>query len=314
MATYILKRLVGMVPVLVLVSLVIFSLLHLTPGDPVVVILGEEATPESRDALRRELGLDRPLPIQYGVWLGRVLQGDLGRSIRTHQPVSEAILQRLPVTLELSLLAMVVSLAIALPAGIVAAVRRNSNADLLSTVFSLLGVSMPNFLLAVLLIYVLSLQLRWLPPIGYVNPLEDLGANLKAMIMPAITLGTALAAVVARLTRSTLLEVLNQDYVRTAWAKGLREGVIIQRHAMKNSLIPVVTVVGLQLGNLLGSAIVTETIFALPGVGRLVIDSIFQRDFPLVQGVVLYLALIFLSINLIVDLLYAYLDPRIRYG
>jgi len=314
MATYVLKRLVAMVPVLLLVSIVIFSLLHLTPGDPVVVMLGEEATPESRDALRRELGLDRPLPIQYGVWLGRVLQGDLGRSIRTHQPVSEAILQRLPVTLELSLLAMVVSLAIALPAGIVAAVRRNSNADLLSTVFSLLGVSMPNFLLAVLLIYVLSLQLRWLPPIGYVNPFEDLGANLKAMIMPSITLGTALAAVVARLTRSTLLEVLNQDYVRTAWAKGLREGVIIQRHAMKNSLIPVVTVVGLQLGNLLGSAIVTETIFALPGVGRLVIDSIFQRDFPLVQGVVLYLALIFLLINLLVDLLYAYLDPRIRYG
>ncbi|MBA2448016.1 MAG: ABC transporter permease [Chloroflexi bacterium] len=314
MATYVLKRLVAMVPVLLLVSIVIFSLLHLTPGDPVVVMLGEEATPESRDALRRELGLDRPLPIQYGVWLGRVLQGDLGRSIRTHQPVSEAILQRLPVTLELSLLAMVVSLAIALPAGIVAAVRRNSNADLLSTVFSLLGVSMPNFLLAVLLIYVLSLQLRWLPPIGYVNPFEDLGANLKAMIMPSITLGTALAAVVARLTRSALLEVLNQDYVRTAWAKGLRESVIIQRHAMKNSLIPVVTVVGLQLGNLLGSAIVTETIFALPGVGRLVIDSIFQRDFPLVQGVVLYLALIFLLINLLVDLLYAYLDPRIRYG
>jgi peptide/nickel transport system permease protein len=314
MAKYVLKRLAVIVPVLLLVSIVIFSLLHLTPGDPVVVMLGEEATPEARDALRRELGLDRPLPIQYGVWLGRVLQGDLGRSIRTHQPVSEAILQRLPVTLELSLLAMVVSLAIALPAGIVAAVRRNSNADLLSTVFSLLGVSMPNFLLAVLLIYVLSLQLRWLPPIGYVNPLDDLAANLKAMIMPAITLGTALAAVVARLTRSTLLEVLNQDYVRTAWAKGLREGVIIQRHAMKNSLIPVVTVVGLQLGNLLGSAIVTETIFALPGVGRLVIDSIFQRDFPLVQGVVLYLALIFLLINLLVDLLYAYLDPRIRYG
>ncbi len=314
MATYVLKRLVAMVPVLLLVSIVIFSLLHLTPGDPVVVMLGEEATLESRDTLRRELGLDRPLPIQYGVWLGRVLQGDLGRSIRTHQPVSEAILQRLPVTLELSLLAMVVSLAIALPAGIVAAVRRNSNADLLSTVFSLLGVSMPNFLLAVLLIYVLSLQLRWLPPIGYVNPFDDLGANLKAMIMPSITLGTALAAVVARLTRSTLLEVLNQDYVRTAWAKGLRESVIIQRHAMKNSLIPVVTVVGLQLGNLLGSAIVTETIFALPGVGRLVIDSIFQRDFPLVQGVVLYLALIFLLINLLVDLLYAYLDPRIRYG
>ena len=314
MGTYILKRLVSMVPVLLLVSMLIFSLIHLTPGDPVLVMLGEEATPEARDALRRQLGFDRPLPVQYGIWLGRVLQGDLGRSIRTNQPVSEAILQRLPVTLELSLLAMLVSLSIALPAGIVAAVRRNSRADLASTVFSLLGVSMPNFFLAVLLIFVLSLQFRWLPPIGYVNPLEDLGGNLKAMVMPALTLGTALAAVVARLTRSTLLEVLQQDYVRTAWAKGLREGVVIQRHAMKNALIPVVTVVGLQLGNLLGSAIVTETIFALPGIGRLVIDSIFQRDFPLVQGVVLYLALMFLLINLVVDLIYAYLDPRIRYS
>jgi peptide/nickel transport system permease protein len=314
MLAYILKRLLAMVPVLLLVSMVIFFLIHLTPGDPVDVMLGEEATVEARDALRRELGLDRPLPLQYALWLGRVVQGDLGRSIRSNQPVSEAILQRLPITLELSALAMLISLTIALPAGIIAAVRRNSNADVASTVFSLLGVSMPNFLLAVLLIFLLSLQLRLLPPLGYVSPTEDLGANLKGMIMPALTLGTALAAVVARLTRSSLLEVLNQDYVRTAWAKGLRERVVIQRHVMKNSLIPVVTVVGLQLGNLLGSAIVTETIFALPGVGRLVIDSIFQRDFPLVQGVVLYLALMFLLINLVVDLMYAYLDPRIRYS
>ncbi len=314
MSTYVLKRLVSMAPVLLLVSVVIFSIIHLTPGDRVLVMLGEEASPEARDALRRELGLDQPLPIQYAAWLARVLRGDLGRSIRTHQPVSEAILQRLPVTIELSALAMLVSLSIALPAGIVAAVRRNSRADVISTVFSLLGVSMPNFLLAVLLIFVLSLQLRWLPPIGYVNPLQDIAANLKGMIMPALALGTALAAVVARLTRSSLLEVLSQDYIRTAWAKGLREGLIIQRHAMKNSLIPVVTVVGLQLGNLLGSAIVTETIFALPGVGRLVIDSIFQRDFPLVQAVVLYLSLIFLMVNLLVDLVYAYRDPWIRYG
>jgi peptide/nickel transport system permease protein len=311
---YILRRLVSSVPVVLLVSLVIFSLIHLTPGDPVVVMLGEEASPEARDALRRELGLDQPLPVQYGVWLGRVLQGDLGRSIRTNQPVSEAIVQRLPVTIELALLAVAISLIVAIPAGIVAAIRRNSMADVASTVLSLLGVSMPNFLLAILLIYVFSLQLRWLPPIGYVNPLQDPAGNFRGMIMPALTLGLALAAVVARLMRSSLLETLNQDYVRTAWAKGLREGLVIRRHAMKNSLIPVVTVVGLQLGNLLGSAVVTETIFALPGVGRLVIDSIFQRDFPLVQGVVLYLALIFLLVNLLVDLLYGFLDPRIRYG
>ena len=314
MGTYILRRLLSMVPVLLLVSAVIFSLLHLTPGDPVVVMLGEEATPEARDALRRELGLDRPLPLQYAAWLSRVVQGDLGRSIRTNQPVSDAILQRLPVTVQLSVLAMVIALVIAIPTGIIAAARRNSRADIAVTVFSLLGVSMPNFLLAVLLIFVFSLQLRLLPPIGYVNPFEDLGANLRAMIMPAITLGVLVAAVVARQTRSSLLEVLGQDYVRTAWAKGLREAVVLRRHALRNSLIPVVTVIGLRLGDLLGSAIVTETIFALPGTGRLVIDSIYQRDFPLVQGVVLYLALIFLFINLIVDLLYAYLDPRIRYS
>ena len=314
MGTYILRRLLSMVPVLLLVSAVIFSLLHLTPGDPVVVMLGEEATPEARDALRRELGLDRPLPLQYAAWLSRVVQGDLGRSIRTNQPVSDAILQRLPVTVQLSVLAMVIALVIAIPTGIIAAARRNSRADIAVTVFSLLGVSMPNFLLAVLLIFVFSLQLRLLPPIGYVNPFEDLGANLRAMIMPAITLGVLVAAVVTRQTRSSLLEVLGQDYVRTAWAKGLREAVVLRRHALRNSLIPAVTVIGLRLGDLLGSAIVTETIFALPGTGRLVIDSIYQRDFPLVQGVVLYLALIFLFINLIVDLLYAYLDPRIRYS
>ena len=314
MTTYILKRLISMVPVLFVVSIVIFSLIHLTPGDPVLVMLGEEATPEARDQLRAQLGLDRPLPLQYVAWLGRVLTGDLGRSIRTNQPVAEAIGQRLPITIELAVLAMVVALLVAIPAGLIAATRRNSLADMAATVLTLLGISMPNFLLAVLLVYFFSLQLRWLPPIGYVSPLVDPAANLKGMIMPAITLGAFVAAAVARMMRSTLLEVLHQDYVRTAWAKGLAENAVIRRHALKNALIPVVTIVGIQLGNLLGSAIVTETIFALPGVGRLVVDSIYQRDFPLVQGVVLYLAIIFLVVNLIVDLLYAYLDPRIRYG
>jgi peptide/nickel transport system permease protein len=314
MTTYIMKRLVSMVPVLVLVSLVIFSLIHLTPGDPVIAMLGEEATPEARDRLRTVLGLDKPLPVQYGVWIAKVLQGDLGRSIRTNQPVAEAISERLPVTVELAVIALAIALTIALPAGIIAATRRGTWADIGSTVMSLLGVSMPNFLLAVFLVYVFSLTLRWLPPIGYTSPALDVLGNLKGMIMPAITLGAFAAAATARLTRSTLLEVLNQDYIRTGWAKGLNEGTIIRRHAMKNALIPVVTVVGLQLGNLLGSAIVTETIFALPGVGRLVVDSIYQRDFPLVQGVTLYLAMIFLVVNLLVDLIYAYLDPRIRYG
>ncbi|MGE3912174.1 MAG: ABC transporter permease [Chloroflexota bacterium] len=314
MTTYILRRLVSMVPVLLLVSLVIFSLIHLTPGDPVVAMLGEEATPEARDNLRRQLGLDRPLPVQYASWLARVLTGDFGRSIRTNQPVAEAISERLPVTVELAVLAMAIALSIALPAGIIAATKRGTAADISSTVLCLMGVSIPNFLLAVFLVYIFSLQLRWLPPIGFTSLFTDVVENLKGMVMPAIALGTFAAAATARLTRSTLLEVLNQDYIRTGRAKGLNELAVIRRHALKNAMIPVVTVVGLQLGNLLGSAIVTESIFALPGVGRLVVDSIYQRDFPLVQGVVLYLALIFLVVNLLVDLVYAYLDPRIRYG
>jgi peptide/nickel transport system permease protein len=277
-------------------------------------MLGEEATPEARDRLRAQLGLDKPIPVQYGVWLTKALTGDLGRSIRTNQPVAEAISERLPVTVELALLALTIALSIAIPAGIIAATRRGTWADICSTVVCLLGVSMPGFLLAVFLVYVFSLTLRWLPPIGYISPALDIVGNLKGMIMPAIALGAFAAAATARLTRSMLLEVLGQEYIRTGRAKGLNEQTIIRRHAMKNALIPVVTVVGLQLGNLLGSAIVTETIFALPGIGRLVVDSIYQRDFPLVQGVTLYLAVIFLVVNLCVDMVYAYLDPRIRYS
>ena len=208
---------------------------------------------------------------------------------------------------------MLVSLAISLPAGIVSAVRRNSRADVVATLLSLLGVSMPNFFLGIMLIFIFSLSLRLLPPSGYVSPVEDLGANLRLMIMPAITLGAAMAAVVTRMTRSSLLEVLRQEYILTARAKGLEERLVLRRHALRNALIPVVTIVGLQAGHLLGGAIITETIFALPGIGRLAVDNIFARDFPVVQGVVLFLSLGFLVTNLVVDILYAYLDPRIRY-
>lgn len=313
MGRYVLRRLIQMIPVLFLVSLIVFSLLHLTPGDPATSMLGEEATPEAVAALRARMGLDDPLPVQYGRWLSSVLQGDMGRSIRSNQPVSEAIIDRLPVTVELSLLSVIISLIIALPAGIIAAMRRNSPLDTTTTVTALLGVSLPNFFLAILLIYVLSLKLGWLPPIGYTPFLDDPIDNLKRMIMPAITLGTGLAAIVMRMTRSSLLEVLDQDYVRTARAKGLTEARVVQRHALRNALIPVATVVGLQIGGLLGGAIITESIFVLPGIGRLLVDSIFQRDFPLVQGVVLFASLAFLLTNLLVDLVYAALDPRIRY-
>jgi peptide/nickel transport system permease protein len=314
MSAYILKRILAMVPVMFLVSLIVFFILHLTPGDPAIMMLGEEANPQTLAALRHELGLDQPIIVQYGIWVAKVLSGDLGRSIRTNQPVTEAIVQRLPTTIELTLLAMLVSLCIAIPTGIISATQRNSASDLIVTTLALIGVSMPNFFLAILLIFIFSLNLRWLPPIGFTPITKDLVANVQGMILPAITLGAATAAVVARLTRSSLLEVMGQEYIRTARAKGLAERAVIYAHALKNAMIPVVTIVGLQIGALLSGAVITETIFVLPGVGRLVVDSIFQRDFPLVQGVVLFGALVFVVANLVVDVLYSFLDPRIRYS
>lgn len=314
MALYIARRFVAMIPVLLLVSVIVFSLIHLTPGDPATSMLGEEATPQAVAALRAKLGLDQPIPVQYAKWLGAVLRGDLGRSIRSNQPVSEAIAERLPVTIELAVLAITISLIIAIPAGIVAAMRRNSALDAGSTFVALLGVSLPNFFLAILLILLFGVKLKLLPPFGYQPITQGLGGNLQRMILPAITLGTALAAIVTRMMRSSLLEVLDQDYIRTARAKGLGERRMIRAHALKNALMPVVTIVGLQIGGLLGGAIITESIFVLPGIGRLLVDAIFQRDFPLVQGVVLFVSLAFLFSNFAVDLAYAYLDPRIRYG
>jgi peptide/nickel transport system permease protein len=242
------------------------------------------------------------------------LHGDLGNSTRSHQPVLEAIVERLPATIELTLFSLLISLSIAIPTGIISATRRGSRSDLISSTLALLGVSMPSFFLAMLLIFVFSLNLRLLPPIGFTPILNDPMANLRGMILPSITLGTGAAAIVARLTRSSLLEVLNLEYIRTARAKGLRERLVVYRHALKNALIPVVTIVGLQVGGLLGGAVITESLFVLPGVGKLAVDSIFSRDFPIVQGVVLFLSLIFLLTNLTVDVLYAFLDPRIHYG
>lgn len=314
MTRYIGKRLVAMIPVLFLVSVIVFTLIRLIPGDPAVAMLGEEATPQMITALRAEFGLDQPIPVQYAIWLGRVLRGDLGNSTRARQPVTQAIVERLPATIELTILSLLISLTLAIPIGIISATRRNSKMDLLSTTLALMGVSMPNFFLALLLTFVLSLNLRLLPNIGYVPIMQNLHDNLIDMIMPAITLSAATLAIVARLTRSSLLEVLNLEYIRTARAKGLGERLIIIRHALKNSMIPVVTIVGLQVGALLGGAVITESIFVLPGVGKLAVDAIFSRDFPVIQGVVLFFAVVFLGVNLIVDLLYAFLDPRIHYA
>jgi len=298
------RRLLAMVPLLLAVSVVVFSFIHLLPGDPAVLFLGEEATPENLARFRAKLGFDRPLVVQYGEWLGHAVRGDLGRSIRTNQPVTQAIVERLPVTLRLIGGAMLVSLCIAVPLGVISAVKRNSGVDLASTFFALFGFSTPNFWLGLILIYVFALVLRWLPPSGF--------EGIRSLILPSITLGTALAALVTRQLRSGMLEVLRQDYVRTAQAKGLADRVVIGKHALKNALISVVTVIGLQIGALLGNTIITESLFALPGVGRLMIDSVFSRDFFVVQGVILFLAVGYVVANLVVDITYSYLDPRIR--
>ena len=298
---------------LVLVTAGVFTLIHLTPGDPIDVMMAESVDDSVKSNLRRELGLDQPIYVQYATWMGRLLRGDLGRSIRNGEPVIENVSRRIRPSLQLAALAMAVSLLIATPLGILSAARRNTSVDRVGTTFALFGICMPNFLLALLLIFLFGVKLRWLPISGYLDPLEDGWPGLRSLVLPALTLGLALAAVVTRTLRSSMLEALGEDYVRTARAKGLSEWRVIRGHVLKNALIPVVTVLGLQLGTLIGGAVITEYVFALPGVGRLVVDAIFARDYPLVQGVVLLIAVGFIMSNLAVDLLYGWIDPRIRY-
>jgi len=311
-AEVVLRRLLATVPVLLLVTAGVFALLHLTPGDPVDAMMAESADASTKESLRRELGLDRPIAVQYAAWMGRLLRGDLGRSIRNGEPVLENVSRRIRPSVQLALLAMAISLTIAFPVAIASAVRHNTGVDRLGTTFALFGICMPNFLLALLLIFVFGVTLRWLPISGYLDPLEEGWSGLRSLILPAVTLGLALAAVITRTLRSSLLEALAEDYVRTARAKGLSEWVVIRGHVLKNALIPVVTVLGLQLGTLIGGAVITEYVFALPGVGRLVVDAVFARDYPLVQGVILLIALGFIVSNLLVDVLYGYIDPRLR--
>ena len=313
MTEYILRRLALMVPVAFLVTVVVFALLRFAPGDPVLVYAGEERDPVALDALRHQYGLDQPMPIQYVSWLAHAAQGDFGRSLRTRQPVAEAIVERLPKTLELGSAALLLSVTIALTVGSLSALKRNSPIDLFATGFTIAGVSLPNFYLGIILILVFALLFRIFPPGGYSDFAEDPLANLRRLVLPAITLATASAAVNLRQVRSALLDVLGQEYMRTARAKGLREQAVVLRHAMKNALIPVVTLIGLQVGAIIEGAIITETIFFWPGVGRLAVDSINGRDYPVVQAIVLMSALSFMVSTLAVDVLYAWLDPRISY-
>lgn len=335
MARYIFRRLLNLIPVLLGITLLVFVFLHLIPGDPAVVMSGERATPEQINALREQLGLNQPLPLQYLIFLWNLIRFNFGTSIISGVTIAEEIKVRWPATFELSVAAMLVAIIIAIPAGVLAAVRKNSLLDNLTMSGSLLGVSLPVYWLGLLLIYLFAVNLNWLPPSGRLSidagfnfkPITGfyildalLQGNFKALqdvlahlILPAITLGTIPLAIIARITRSAMLEVLSQDYIRTARAKGLLEIWVIFKHALKNALLPVITIIGLQFGTLLGGAILTETIFSWPGIGSWIYEGILARDYPVVQGGVVFVAVTFVLINLLVDLSYAFLDPRIQY-
>ena len=311
---YLLRRLLLAIPVVILVTIMVFSLMHLLPGDPATVILGQEATPEAVSALREQLGLNQPIIVQYLTWLWGVLHGDLGRSLVDHTPVAKLILQRLPVSLELTFGTFLIATLIAIPAGILSAARRGTWIDYSSTAFALGGMSIPHFWLGMMFIVLFAVKLGWLPASGYVPFSQNPVANLSAMIMPMLATGLRESAILMRMVRSSLLEVMDADYIRTAYSKGLKERTVILHHALKNAFVPVLTVSGLMIAGLLGGLVITETIFSIPGYGKLLVDSIFTRDFVTVQGAILVSALLVVAVNLIVDLLYTVIDPRIKIG
>lgn len=313
MLRYLQARVLALVLVLAVMSAIVFSFVHLIPGDPVDAMLGTEVDAGTKQALRHAMGLDRPLLVQYGLWIDHALHGNLGQSVRTHQAVSRMLAEKFPVTLELTVAALVVGLCLALPAGVLAAVHRSSGWDLGATGIALTGVSVPTFWLGVMLILLFALHWRLLPSIGYVPFSEDPGAAVRHLLLPAVTLGLGLAGALTRIIRSGVLEELGQDYVRTARAKGLRFARVVNRHVLRNALLPTLTVLGVQVSVLLGGAVITEQIFAWPGVGQLAVDAVQSRDYPVLQGTILVVALFATVVQLLVDLAYAMIDPRIRY-
>ncbi|SDJ10751.1 ABC transporter permease [Salimicrobium halophilum] len=313
MIAYIIRRLLIAIPVLFGISLIAFFMVRLVPGDTVTAMLGNSYTPEQAEALRAQYGLDEPIITQYILWLTNVLQGDFGFSHFTNTPVLEAILLRLPVTIELALLSVVIAVILAIPLGTIAALKRNSKFDYGASLFGMLGISIPNFWLGTLMILFFSLWAGWFPSGGFVGLYESVWGNLQSMILPAIALGTAVGAVAMRMTRSSMLEVTNQDYIKMARAKGVSSRRLITKHALKNALVPVVTVLGIQTGYLLGGSVVVEQIFGLPGVGQLALQAITNRDYALLQGTILFIASAFVIVNLIVDIIYGFLNPQIRY-
>ncbi|MGH7393464.1 MAG: ABC transporter permease [Candidatus Rokuibacteriota bacterium] len=312
MVEFLVRRAFISLVTLAVISVIVFAGVRAIPGDPARVMAGTEADEAGLEEIREKYGLNDPLAVQYLKWVGLALRGDFGESIRTRESVAWTVARKLPITIELACLSILVSLAIAIPAGVLAAVRRNTVWDLLASGASLCGVSIPNFWLGIMLILLLSVRLGWLPASGFVPWWEDPVDNLKRMLMPAVVLGTSLAAVLMRQTRNAMIEVLSADYIRTARAKGLAQRGVVFRHAIANALIPVVTILGLQTGALMGGAVVTEQIFVVPGFGRLIVEAVFTRDYPLVQGVVLITASAYVLVNLLVDVSYSFLNPRIR--
>ena len=312
MLTFLGNRLLQLIPTLFFVSVIIFSLQQLLPGDPAIIMAGEERDPAVIEQIRRQYRLDQPVPIQYIYWVKGVLTGDLGESMRIKKPVRELILEKLPVTLQLGLMAIVIALTIGVSAGVVSAVKRGTVWDYAANVFALWGLSTPNFWLGIMLIFLFSVELGWLPASGYVPLTEDWRQSLASTIMPAFVLGNAIAAVLMRHTRSAMLQALGSDYVRTARAKGLFERAVVLKHAMRNALTPVITLGALELGTLLSGAVLTEQIFTIPGFGKLIVDAVFNRDYAVVQGVVLVTATIYIALNLMADVAYVLVNPRLR--
>ncbi len=319
MSTFIIRRLLQILVVLILLTLFVFFIIRLLPGDPILIYIGmnsqiQDIPLERYDQLRHEFGLDRPIMIQYGNWLAGILRGNFGTSIFYSENVGILLLERLPVTLLLGVLALIVSTFLGIVAGVLAAVRRGKWIDKLVTPLSYVGVTIPVFWLGILLIYVFGLKLHWLPVLGYTSPLKDLSLSVRQLIMPVICLSVFGLASNTRIMRSSMLEVIHQDYIRTAWAKGLRERIIVMRHALKNSLIPVITLIGMGTAHIFGGSVLVETVFAIPGVGRLMVSSIFGQDYVVVQGITFIIGVAILLINLVVDLTYGWFDPRIRYS
>jgi peptide/nickel transport system permease protein len=312
MLMFILRRLLSSIPTLILVSLFVFTLQKLLPGDPVLAMAGEERDPAVMEYLRDKYRLDDPIPLQYLNWVGNVLTGDFGASLRTEQPVTTLLASKLPVTIELAVLALLIALLIGIPTGIISAVRKGTAIDYGANVVALSGISIPHFWLGILLIMVFAVKLQWLPASGFVPLGEDLGQNLKTLILPAFVLGAGLSGILMRHTRSAMLEVLRTDYVRTARAKGLMPRTVILKHALRNALMPIVTLTTLLFGELLGGAVLTEQVFSIPGFGKMIVDAVFNRDYAVVQGVVLCVAIGFVLLNLLADVLYRLINPRLR--